>query len=176
MLGIATAFGASLRCAGEVCASPDQLDSERFIVGDSAVQFHPAAIRCHGHRSRRSRRRQAYTVSQRQTNVARGITPGAEQNTAKLSLLCCKLRLDFQMEFAEGGDGLFRRHSGTDQPSNDFGQIDSVDSRVIQNAVHALPARFIQQDAQQGGGIENKRRFHGRETSSVSRSTSSRRS
>ena len=80
----------SHRRAGGVCASPDQLDPERFIVGDSAVQFHPAAVRRHGHRSPRSRRRQANTVSQRQTNVARGITPGAERSTAKLSLRCFK--------------------------------------------------------------------------------------
>src|ERR1039458_9209960 len=82
----------------------------------------------------------------------------------------------FQMQFVKGRDGPLWRHPGTHQPPNHFGQIDSMDLRVIQNSIYALVATFIEHDAQQGGGIEHKLCFQERVASSSSRSTSARRS
>lgn len=53
-----------------------------------------------------------------------------------------------------GRDRLFRRHPGTHQPPNDLREIDSMNAGAIQNSIHALAAAFIEQDAQQGGGIQ----------------------
>jgi hypothetical protein len=74
---------------------------------------------------------EAYTVSQRQPKV----TPGSQQCAAKLSLPCPNFLFHFQMQFVKGRDGPFCRHPGTHQPPNHFCQINSMDSRAIQNSI-----------------------------------------
>src|ERR1035438_4557893 len=79
--------------------SPDQLDSDRLIVYHGAVKLLPLAICRHGHCPRTCRRRQAYTVSQRQPKI----TPGTQQRAAKLSLPGPKSLLHFQLKFVKIG-------------------------------------------------------------------------